>query len=126
MTNRFVRSGVGALGVGLAIAACGGGGSGSGVAPLTKIGQGEGALNIIVWAGYAEYGQDDPAVNWVSPFEQRTGCKVHAKIANTSDEMVSLMDTGQYDGVSASGNATLRLMAGGKAAPINVNLLTNY
>ena len=40
--------------------------------------------------------------------------------------MVSLMRTGQYDGVSASGNATLRLMVGGFAAPVNVKLLTNY
>jgi len=93
---------------------------------LTKIGPGEGALNIIVWAGYAEAGQDDPTVDWVTPFQKQTGCKVNAKIANTSDEMVALMETGQYDGVSASGNATLRLMAGGTAAPININLLTNY
>jgi len=126
--TRFVRIGVGALGVCLGLAACGGGSSNgsSGPATLTKIGPGEGALNIIVWAGYAEYGQDVPTVDWVTPFQQRTGCKVNAKIANTSDEMVSLMGTGQYDGVSASGNATLRLMAGGTAAPINVNLLTNY
>jgi putative spermidine/putrescine transport system substrate-binding protein len=93
---------------------------------LTSIGKGEGALNIIVWAGYAEAGQDDPTVDWVTPFTQQTGCKVNAKIANTSDEMVALMQTGQYDGVSASGNATLRLMAGGTVAPINVSLLTNY
>ena len=129
MKSKFVRFGIGALGICLGIAACGGGSSGTGSnapAMLTKIGPGEGALNIIVWAGYAEYGQDDPTVDWVTPFQQRTGCKVNAKIANTSDEMVSLMSTGQYDGVSASGNATLRLMAGGTAAPINVNLLTNY
>jgi putative spermidine/putrescine transport system substrate-binding protein len=36
------------------------------------------------------------------------------------------MRTGQYDGVSASGNATLRLMVAGTVAPVNVNLLTNY
>ena len=75
---------------------------------LTSIGKGEGALNIIVWAGYAEAGQDDPTVDWVTPFQNQTGCKVNAKIANTSDEMVALMATGQYDGVSASGDATLR------------------
>jgi putative spermidine/putrescine transport system substrate-binding protein len=91
-----------------------------------SIGKGEGALNIIVWAGYAENGSTDPTVNWVGPFEQQTGCKTNAKIAGTSDEMVSLMQTGQYDGVSASGNATLRLMVGGTVAPVNVDLLTNY
>ena len=127
MIARRSRIGIGVACVSLGIAACGSASTGSsGAAMLTKIGPGEGALNIIIWAGYAEAGQDDPTVDWVTPFQNQTGCKVNAKIANTSDEMVALMETGQYDGVSASGNATLRLMAGGTAAPINVNLLTNY
>ncbi|MFZ2033765.1 MAG: spermidine/putrescine ABC transporter substrate-binding protein, partial [Candidatus Dormiibacterota bacterium] len=128
MISRRSRLWVSAACASLGIAACGSAspGGSSGPATLTRIGPGEGALNIIVWAGYAEAGQDDPTVDWVTPFQQQTGCKVNAKIANTSDEMVALMETGQYDGVSASGNATLRLMAGGTAAPINVNLLTNY
>jgi putative spermidine/putrescine transport system substrate-binding protein len=90
------------------------------------IGQGEGALNIIAWAGYAENGSNDPKVNWVGPFEQQSGCKTNVKIGNTSDEMVQLMGTGQYDGVSASGNASLRLIHAGQVAPVNVSLLTNY
>src|SRR6202022_2409524 len=93
---------------------------------LQSIGKGEGALNIIAWAGYAENGSNDPKVNWVGPFQQQTGCKVNVKIGNTSDEMVQLMQTGQYDGVSASGNATLRLIAAGQVAPVNVNPLTNF
>ena len=93
---------------------------------LQSIGPGEGALNIIAWAGYAESGANDPKVNWVGPFEQQTGCKVNVKIGNTSDEMVQLMQTGQYDGVSASGNASLRLIHAGQVAPVNVALLTNY
>jgi len=93
---------------------------------LQSIGAGEGALNIIAWAGYAESGANDPKANWVGPFEQQTGCKVNVKIGNTSDEMVQLMGTGQYDGVSASGNATLRLIDAGQVSPVNVNLLTNY
>ncbi|HYU67192.1 MAG TPA: spermidine/putrescine ABC transporter substrate-binding protein, partial [Jatrophihabitantaceae bacterium] len=64
---------------------------------LSTLGNGEGKLNIIVWAGYAEDGTDDPKVDWVHPFEQQTGCKVNAKIGNTSDEMVQLMKSGQYD-----------------------------
>jgi putative spermidine/putrescine transport system substrate-binding protein len=92
----------------------------------TAVGKGEGALNIIVWAGYAESGANDPKVDWVHPFEQQTGCKVNAKIGNTSDEMVQLMKTGQYDGVSASGDATLRLIYGGDVAPVNTALVPNY
>src|SRR5436190_21118181 len=92
----------------------------------TSVGAGEGALNIIAWAGYAESGQNDPKVDWVHPFEQQTGCKVNVKIGNTSDEMVQLMRTGQYDGVSASGDATLRLIYAGDVAPVNTALVPNY
>jgi putative spermidine/putrescine transport system substrate-binding protein len=96
------------------------------VAMASALGKGEGALNIIVWAGYAEDGTDDKTVDWVHPFERNTGCKVNVKVGNSSDEMVSLMQTGQYDGVSASGDATLRLIYGGQVAPVNTSLVPNY
>src|SRR4051794_36144050 len=116
---------------------CGGDDSGSGSssggvkAPegakaATSVGKGEGQVNLISWAGYVEDGSDDPSVDWVSDFEKQTGCKVNNKIGNTSDEMVTLMRTGQYDGVSASGDATLRLIAGGDVAPVNTSLIPNY
>ena len=95
--------------------------------PMAKsLGKGEGALNLIVWAGYAENGSNDKTVDWVNPFTKATGCKVNAKTAGTSDEMVSLMKTGGYDGVSASGDASLRLIYGGQAAPVNTALVPNY
>ncbi|MEA2126314.1 MAG: putative spermidine/putrescine transport system substrate-binding protein [Solirubrobacteraceae bacterium] len=95
--------------------------------PIAKtVGDGEGKLNLIAWAGYVEDGSNDPSVDWVSDFEKETGCQVNAKIGNTSDEMVTLMRTGQYDGVSASGDATLRLIAGGDVAPVNTDLVPNY
>ncbi|MCU1387391.1 MAG: spermidine/putrescine transporter substrate-binding protein [Ilumatobacteraceae bacterium] len=93
---------------------------------LTTLGKGEGELNIIAWAGYAEDGSDDPSVDWVTPFEKDTGCKVNVKIGNTSDEMVQLMQTGEYDGVSASGDATTRLIDGGEVSPVNTDLIPNY
>src|SRR4051795_8721956 len=91
-----------------------------------SLGPGEGKLSIVNWAGYAEDGSNDPKVDWVTPFEKQTGCQVTSKVANTSDEMVTLMRTGQYDGVSASGDATLRLIAGGDVAPVNTKLVPNY
>jgi len=104
----------------LLLAGCGSSGSSSsGGEELTKLGKGEGALSLISWAGYVE-------PEWVKPFEQKTGCKVNDKVAGTSDEMVQLMRTGQYDGVSASGNATARLVDGGDVAPVNVSLVPNY
>ena len=76
-------------------------------------GKNEGELNLVEWPGYVE-------PQWTKPFEQKTGCKVNGKDAGTSDEMVQLMRTGQYDGVSASGNATERLVDGGNVSPVNV------
>ena len=123
-----------ALGVALLAAACASSGGSTDIkdrsvpdVPMAKsVGAGEGQLNIIAWAGYAEDGSDDPKIDWVTPFEQQTGCQVNVKIGNTSDEMVQLMKTGQYDGVSASGDATLRLIYGGQVAPVNTDLVPNY
>ncbi len=105
----------------LLLAGCGssGGGESSNGEELAKLGKGEGQVNLISWAGYVE-------PEWAKPFEKKTGCKVNDKVAGTSDEMVQLMRTGQYDGVSASGNATARLVDGGNVAPVNVSLVPNY
>jgi putative spermidine/putrescine transport system substrate-binding protein len=93
---------------------------------LTELGEGEGEVNLVGWAGYVEDGSTDPDVDWVTDFEKETGCKVNFKIGNTSDEMVQLMRTGQYDAVSASGDATGRLYEGGDVQPVNTDLIPNY
>jgi putative spermidine/putrescine transport system substrate-binding protein len=98
----------------------------AGAKPMAKLGAGEGQVNVIAWAGYAEDGSTDPKVDWVTPFEKQTGCQVNVKVGNTSDEMVTLMRTGNYDTVSASGDATLRMIAGGDVAPVNTDLVPNY
>jgi putative spermidine/putrescine transport system substrate-binding protein len=93
----------------------------TGALPST-IGAGEGKLTLVAWEGYTEK-------QWVRPFEQATGCKVSVKYAGSSDEMVNLMRSGgggQYDMVSASGDASLRLIYGGDVAEVNPKLLTNY
>jgi putative spermidine/putrescine transport system substrate-binding protein len=113
----------------LGFAGCGGDDDddgGDGGEALSEVGEPEGELNLIAWAGYAEDGSTDPAADWVTPFEQETGCQVNVKTANTSDEMVTLMRTGEYDGVSASGDATLRLIEGGDVDPVNTDLVPNY
>ena len=109
----------------------GAGGGGGGLTPpkidkLASLGPGEGEVNIVAWAGYVENGSTDPKVDWVTGFEKDTGCKVNVKIGGTSDEMVSLMKTGEYDVVSASGDASLRLIYGGDVAPVNTDLISNY
>ena len=96
------------------------------IKPLAKLGTGEGQVNIVAWGGYVEDGKNDPKVNWVSDFTKSTGCKVNVKVGATSDEMVTLMKTGNYDVVSASGDASLRLIYGGDVAPVNTSLISNY
>jgi putative spermidine/putrescine transport system substrate-binding protein len=92
----------------------------------TKIGPGEGAVNIVAWVGYIERGDSDKAYDWVTDFETQTGCKVSVKTAATSDEMVTLMNTGGFDLVTASGDASLRLVAGKKVVPVNTDLIPSW
>jgi putative spermidine/putrescine transport system substrate-binding protein len=86
----------------------------------------EGEVNLVSWAGYVEDGSTDPAVDWVTPFEEITGCAVNNQLGGTSDEMVALMQSGEYDSVSASGDATERLIAGGEVGPLDVSQMTSY
>jgi putative spermidine/putrescine transport system substrate-binding protein len=109
------------------LAACGTSSSGGGAnTALTELGENEGQVNILAWPGYVEDGTNFPEYDWVTPFEEATGCMVNAKTYGTSDEAVTLMKTGEYDVVAASGDATLRLIAAGDVAPVNTELIPNY
>lgn len=91
-----------------------------------EVGDGEGALDIIAWAGYIERGDTDENYDWVTSFEEETGCIVNVKVAATSDEMVSLMNEGVFDLVTASGDASLRLVYGDRVQPINLDLIPSW
>jgi len=111
------------------------------MAPSTAL---EGQLDIVAWPGYIERGESDKAYDWVTQFESQTGCKVNVKVANTSDEMVTLMKSGgpppsppgdaswpppgnaPYDLVTASGDASLRLIRGGTVQPIGIDRVKSY
>lgn len=116
----------------LALTACSGGTeeageSGSGglqidvpdIPMLEELGENEGEVNIVAWSGFVE-------PEWSDEFTAETGCTVNRRVAGTSDEMVQLMRTGDYDLVSASGDASLRLIAGGDVAPLNLELIPNF
>ena len=62
----------------------------------------------------------------MTPFEEDTGCQVNSTDMTDSGNGVDLMQTGEYDGISASGDATLRLIAAETVAPVNVDLIPNY
>ncbi len=91
--------------------------------PLQQsIGKGEGHLNLIAWSGYVE-------PEWVTPFQNQTGCMVHQTNPNTSDGFVTLMKDGgggNWDLASSSGDADLRIIYGGDARPVNVNLIPDW
>jgi putative spermidine/putrescine transport system substrate-binding protein len=96
------------------------------LAQVTAIGEGEGEVSIVAWAGYIERGETMKEFDWVTKFEADTGCMVKVKTANTSDEMVALMNEGGFDLVTASGDASLRLIAGERVQPINIDLIPSW
>jgi len=95
-------------------------------APLQAVGAGEGQVDIVAWPGYIERGETDKGYDWVTGFEKDTGCKVNVKTAATSDEMVALMNEGGFDLVTASGDASNRLISGGKLQEINTALVPSW
>jgi len=102
---------------------------GAGVAAadmLQSVGAGEGEVAIVAWPGYIERGETDKNYDWVTDFETATGCKVTIKTANTSDEMVALMNEGGFDLVTASGDASLRLIAGNRVQEVNTALIPSW
>jgi putative spermidine/putrescine transport system substrate-binding protein len=106
--------------------ACGSAATGGGKAPLQSIGAGEGKVSIVAWPGYIERGATDPNYDWVTQFEKDTGCMVEVKDAATSDEMVALMNEGGFDLVTASGDASLRLVSGGTVQEVNTALIPSW
>ena len=95
-------------------------------AQLTEVGASEGQVNIVAWAGYVERGETVKEFDWATKFEEASGCKVNVKTAATSDEMVALMNEGGFDLVTASGDASLRLIAGERVQPVNVDLIPSW
>ena len=116
---RFVHVAFAAVAVALTVPASG---VSKATALPTAVGPGEGKLTLVAWAGYTEK-------QWVAPFQKSTGCKVSVKYANTSNDMFNLMTSGggnQYDMVSASGDASLRLIYAGAVAETNNSLIPGY
>jgi putative spermidine/putrescine transport system substrate-binding protein len=114
------------LAVGLLLAACTPAAAPEAGGPMQSVGEGEGQVDIVAWAGYIESGETDPAYDWVTDFEAETGCTVNVKTAATSDEMVALMNEGAFDLVTASGDASNRLISGGKVQEVNIDLVPSW
>ena len=109
------------LGTGLAFASAAARGD-----MLQEIGEPEGVVDIVAWPGYIERGETDPNFDWVTGYEEKTGCEVRIKTAGTSDEMVALMNEGGFDLVTASGDASLRLIYGDRVQEVNIDLIDSF
>ncbi|XEU26684.1 ABC transporter substrate-binding protein [Tistrella mobilis] len=123
---RIKRLVAGAVGTALAAGQIAGAGTAMSAEMMKALGPGEGRVDIVAWPGYIERGDTDKNYDWVTGFEEKTGCKVNVKTAGTSDEMVALMNEGGFDLVTASGDASLRLIAGKKIQPINTDLIPSW
>jgi putative spermidine/putrescine transport system substrate-binding protein len=111
---------------GLLLAACAPAAAPAPGGPLASVGAGEGTVSIVAWAGYIERGETDPGYDWVTDFEAATGCNVEVKVAATSDEMVALMSGGGFDLVTASGDASNRLISAGELQEVNIGLIPSW
>ncbi|MFA1549427.1 ABC transporter substrate-binding protein [Actinomadura chokoriensis] len=94
----------------------------------STLGPGEGVVNLVTLPGSIESGSTDPRVDWVTPFQERTGCKVALKVAKTPEEMAALMrdEDRRYDGVAAPPEVAGRLIAEKRVAPVNTDLVDGY
>jgi putative spermidine/putrescine transport system substrate-binding protein len=95
---------------------------------ISSVGEGEGALSVLAWPGYVEDGVAYPGVDWATPFETETGCELTIQGFGTSDEAFGIFSTNptEFDVISASGDASLRLVRGGFVQPVNVDLVPSY
>ena len=93
---------------------------------LSELGEPEGEVNLIAWAGYVEDGSTDPAVDWVTPFRERD------RLSGQRQGRQHLGRDGDPDahrGVRRCfcfGRRALRLIEGGDVDPVNTDLVPNY
>ncbi len=92
---------------------------GNGLSMRTRIGPSEHRLDLIAWKGLAPAGV-------TAPFAAATGCDVHVTVASSSDDMEAAVRSGTYDGVSAAGQISTRLIADRLVAPIDTSLVPDF
>ncbi len=90
---------------------------------LRRLGAAEGRLVLAAPPGYVEDGSTDPKVDWVTPFERATRCKVSVEEADGTDALIRALRRGDVDGVAGPSDVVLRVAATRDAAPINTTLV---
>ncbi|MBO3746688.1 extracellular solute-binding protein [Streptosporangiaceae bacterium NEAU-GS5] len=99
---------------------------------------GEGAVTVLALPGYAEWGGNDKRVNWVVPFENKSGCKVTVRelatdpvadpVADPAADPAARLDDvlGPYDVVSAPPDLAGLIVAAKGAAVVDTARIPTY
>ncbi|GAA4231176.1 putative spermidine/putrescine transport system substrate-binding protein [Streptosporangium album] len=82
---------------------------------------------MLTFQGHVEYGGTSSAVNWVTPFERKTGCRV-VKLdrVRTGEEMAAKLAGNSYDVISPPPDLAGQLVAEGSVAPVDTSLVEGY
>ncbi|MGZ8625084.1 MAG: extracellular solute-binding protein [Actinomycetota bacterium] len=94
------------------------------VVVLDDIGEPEGELSLLAFAGYVEDGSSDPEFDWVVPFQRATGCAVSVRYVDSGEEIVRFLadeDAG-YDGATVPGDTAGQLIATRRVAAVETDL----
>lgn len=90
-------------------------------------GPAEGSLTVLTFRGYVEYGGGDPKVDWVTPFQRESGCRVtRLDFARSAEEMAKLFAERDYDVVSAPPELAGELIEKGAVAALDTALIPSY
>jgi len=89
-----------------------------------------GVLRLVVPPGPVQSGNVDPRDDWVTPFEQQTGCRVELRTADTDAQAINDVDHGIgpsfYDGVLGSPEVLGTLAGAGDLQPLDLQRITGY
>jgi putative spermidine/putrescine transport system substrate-binding protein len=89
-----------------------------------------GLIRLVVPPGPVQNGNVNPRYDWVTPFEQRTGCQVLLKNASTDAQAVRDISQGAgrsyYDGVLGDPEVLGQLVKLTAIQPLNVQRITGY
>lgn len=95
--------------------------------PTPSATQSDGTLQILTYAGYAEYGGISSKVNWVGSFEKETGCRIAGlETVRTPEEMADRVARRSYDVVSAGPALAADMIARKQVQPIDPAKVTGY
>ncbi|WP_084959024.1 extracellular solute-binding protein [Thermoactinospora rubra] len=96
-------------------------------APTAGATRGDGTLQILAYRGYAEYGGSSSKVNWVTTFEEATGCRIaRLDLVRTPQELRDAAARRSYDVLSAGPDLLDSLVADRRVQPVDTARVPGY